>query len=68
MCVVPGVFTDEEVTHIEGEVNPCRDMEIIFDELRLKDIEYVEKNVDNLERVVVRGGDKQRKNEYVRNV
>jgi len=61
-----GIFEDDQVTHIEGDVNPVRDMEIIHEELRLKDLEYVDKTVDNLERVVVRGGDKSRKAEYVR--
>ena len=54
------------MTHVEGDVDPVRDMEIIHEELRLKDLEYVDKTVDNLERVVVRGGDKSRKAEYVR--
>jgi obg-like ATPase 1 len=41
-------FDDAEVIHVEGDVNPLRDMEIIQTELRLKDIEWVEKTVDNL--------------------
>mgnify|MGYP001796166597 CR=1 FL=1 len=32
----PGVFEDDDVTHVEGEVNPVRDIEIISEELRLK--------------------------------
>ena len=39
-------FDDPEVTHVEGDVNPIRDMEIIQTELRLKDIEWVEKSLD----------------------
>ena len=31
-------------------MNPLRDMEIISTELRLKDIEWVEKHLDNLKR------------------
>jgi len=31
-------FEDEEVTHVEGNVDPVRDLDIISDELRLKDI------------------------------
>ena len=53
------------MTHVEGEVNPVRDIEIIHEELRLKDVEYINKNVEQLERVVVRGGDKAHKMEYV---
>ena len=32
--------------HVEGDVDPTRDMEIISTELRLKDIEWVEKALD----------------------
>ena len=39
-------FDDAEVIHVEGEVNPLRDMEIISTELRLKDIEWVEKSLE----------------------
>lgn len=41
MLVISGIFDDEEVTHVEGEVDPIRDLDIITDELRLKDVEYV---------------------------
>lgn len=43
-------FDDAEVIHVEGDVNPLRDMEIIQTELRLKDIEWVEKHLDGLKR------------------
>ncbi|KAF4571413.1 Obg-like ATPase 1 [Pleurotus pulmonarius] len=43
-------FDDAEVTHVEGDVDPIRDMEIIQTELRLKDIEWVEKTVDALKK------------------
>jgi len=43
-------FDDAEVTHVEGDVNPCRDMEIIQNELRLKDIEWVEKSIEGLKK------------------
>ena len=54
------------MTHVEGDVDPVRDMEIIHEELRLKDLEYLDKTIDHMERVVIRGGDKSRKAEYVR--
>jgi obg-like ATPase 1 len=38
------------VIHVEGDVDPLRDMEIIQTELRLKDIEWVEKALDGLKR------------------
>ncbi|TFY83038.1 hypothetical protein EWM64_g976 [Hericium alpestre] len=43
-------FDDAEVIHVEGDVDPCRDMEIIQTELRLKDIEWVEKHLEGLKK------------------
>ncbi|KAK1233110.1 hypothetical protein PQX77_003750 [Marasmius sp. AFHP31] len=43
-------FDDAEVIHVEGDVDPCRDMDIIQTELRLKDIEWVEKHLDGLKK------------------
>lgn len=60
-----GVFEDDDVTHIEGDVNPVRDLEIIAEELRLKDEETLSKNMEKLERTVLRGSDKKLKPEYV---
>jgi obg-like ATPase 1 len=47
---VTRAFDDAEVTHVEGDVNPIRDMEIIQTELRLKDIEWVQKSLENLKK------------------
>ena len=60
-----GVFEDDEITHIEGEVNPVRDMEIIFEELRLKDEDYLRRQVDQMEKSTLRSGDKSKQFEYV---
>lgn len=35
---------------MEGDVDPMRDMEIIQTELRLKDIEWVQKQIENLKK------------------
>jgi len=43
-------FDDENVIHVEGDVDPKRDIRIIEDELILKDLESVEKKVENLKR------------------
>lgn len=43
-------FDDAEVTHVEGDVDPCRDMSIIQNELRLKDAEWVEKTLTALKK------------------
>lgn len=49
-------FDDAEIVHIEGDVNPTRDLDIISHELRLKDIEFVEKAHENLTKQTRRGG------------
>lgn len=51
-------FDDENVVHVEGNVDPERDIHIIEDELILKDLESVEKKVSNLKRQV-KSGDKE---------
>ncbi|KAF8633224.1 hypothetical protein AX15_001459 [Amanita polypyramis BW_CC] len=43
-------FDDPEVTHVVGDIDPLRDMEIISTELRLKDIEWVQKALENLKK------------------
>ena len=63
-------FDDAEVTHVEGDVDPLRDMDIISTELRLKDIEWVEKHLDGLKKTTRSLGnsslaDKARKEEVV---
>lgn len=58
------IFDDEEIIHVEGAVDPIRDIQIINDELRLKDLEFVEKVHDDLEKKVVRSGDKALKHDY----
>lgn len=57
-------FEDPDVTHVEGEVDPVRDLEIICEELRLKDEEKLMQYLEKLEKVVARGGDKKLKPEY----
>jgi len=57
-------FEDPEITHVEGEVDPVRDLDIINEELRLKDEEFFEKIFDDVERKYVRGGEKALKAEY----
>ncbi len=43
-------FDDDNVIHVEGDVDPERDIHIIEDELILKDLESVEKRLANLEK------------------
>lgn len=58
------IFDDEEIVHVEGAVDPIRDIEIINEELRLKDLDFVEKIHDETEKKVVRSGDKTLKFDY----
>jgi len=41
-------FDDENITHVEGSVDPVRDIEIIETELILADMESLEKRIANL--------------------
>ena len=43
-------FEDENITHVEGSIDPIRDIEIIETELLLADIDAIEKRISNLER------------------
>lgn len=49
-------FDDAEIIHVEGDVDPVRDLEIIQGELRIKDAEFVEKQLEGLKRQTARGG------------
>lgn len=49
-------FEDADIIHINDEVNPYADLEIIHDELRLKDIEFAQKHLEGVEKITKRGG------------
>jgi ribosome-binding ATPase YchF (GTP1/OBG family) len=49
-------FDDAEIIHVEGDVNPTRDLDIISEELRLKDIEFVEKALEAQKKKTRQGG------------
>ena len=50
ICQVTRVFRDEDVTHVDGEVNPSSDISTIQTELVLADLQTVEKAVVRLEK------------------
>jgi GTP-binding protein YchF len=50
-------FDDGNIVHVDGNVNPIRDKEIIDIELQLKDLETIEKKIQSLARVI-KSGDK----------
>jgi len=56
-------FDDENITHVEGSIDPVRDKEIIDIELQFKDLETVEKRIDKVKRKA-QTGDKEGKKEY----
>ncbi len=51
-------FRDDDVTHVEGRIDPIADIETIDTELMLADLESLEKRVDNLEKKA-KGNDKE---------
>lgn len=56
-------FEDENIIHVEGSVNPVRDIETIQIELALADLASVEKRRDKAIRSAKSGGDKDAKRE-----
>ena len=52
-------FDDPDVPHIEGSINPRRDIEIIDTELLLSDLIIVERRIERLEAQLKKGADKQ---------
>jgi ribosome-binding ATPase len=57
-------FSDDNVVHVHGGVDPLHDIDIIETELILKDVESVEKRIDNVQKKV-RANDKDAKEESV---
>lgn len=51
-------FEDDDITHVEGRVDPVEDAAVIETELMLSDLESIEKRLQGLVRKV-RGGDKE---------
>ncbi len=50
-------FEDDDITHVDGRVDPVEDAQVIETELMLSDLESIEKRLQNLVRKV-KGGDK----------
>jgi GTP-binding protein YchF len=55
-------FEDDDITHVEGRVDPLSDLDIIETELMLADLESLEKRVPNLEKRARAGSDKESAN------
>jgi GTP-binding protein YchF len=50
ICQVTRVFRDDDVTHVDGKVDPASDIETIRTELALADLQTLEKAVPRLEK------------------
>ena len=57
-------FDDDNITHVDGSVNPVRDKEIIDFELQLKDLETIESRISKVQKQAQTGGDKAAKVAY----
>ena len=55
-------FDSKDITHVDGNVNPVRDIETINTELILKDIESIDKRINNVTKIA-KSGDKNAKTE-----
>ncbi len=50
------VFTDSGVVHVDGEINPVHDLEVIMTELMLADLEMLERKLEKSKKLM-RSGD-----------
>lgn len=57
-------FDDDNITHVDGSVDPVRDKEIIDYELLIKDLETVESRIAKTQKQAQTGGDKVAKMQY----
>lgn len=54
-------FKDKEIEHVEGSVDPVRDLDIITEELILKDLDKCTKKLEAVKKLFERGHDKSKK-------
>ena len=57
-------FENNNITHVDGSIDPVRDKEIIDLELILKDLETIEKRIGKVQKQAQTGGDKNAKKQY----
>ena len=60
-------FKDDNVVHVDGNVDPIRDKETIDIELQLKDLETVEKKLEKVKRSAKTGNKEAQKEEVILN-
>lgn len=51
-------FEDNNITHVDGSIDPVRDKEVIDIELQLKDLETIENRITKVEKIARVGNDK----------
>ncbi len=54
-------FDDDNVTHVDGSVNPVRDKEVIDLELQIKDLDTVNNRIAKVQKQAQTGGDREAK-------
>ncbi len=59
ICEVVRCFEDKSIIHVEEDVNPIRDMEIINLELILSDLDVIENRINRIEKKVYTTKDKE---------
>jgi GTP-binding protein YchF len=57
-------FDDDNVTHVDGSVDPVRDKEVIDLELQLRDLETIESRISRVQKQAQTGGDREAKVQY----
>ncbi|MBQ8422718.1 MAG: redox-regulated ATPase YchF [Coprobacter sp.] len=57
-------FDDDNITHVDGSVDPVRDKEIIDYELQIKDLETIDSRISKVQKQAQTGGDKNAKLTY----
>ena len=57
-------FENDNITHVDGSIDPVRDKEIIDTELMIKDLETVENRLAKVQKQAQTGGDKIAKRQY----
>ena len=57
-------FDNDNITHVDGSVDPVRDKGIIDTELQLKDLETIENRIAKVAKQAQTGGDKLAKRQY----
>lgn len=56
-------FEDENITHVEGSIDPVRDAETVMTELLLSDLESLERRIDPIEKKA-KQGEKEAKQQF----